>query len=464
MCDFKSYSQITRLNISKFRGEEMSRLNQLLFVSLLTVSLVQLMSSAAYGQHGGSCSCAFCSGQQQKETITSTSQTLDSKDASISSSSSSRSSSSGSPIGQTVLLDFDTGTDGTVNYTQAIRDEVVTQLDNIFQDFGVTFLQSAPGSGDFSTLTFNAGAVGGLAEGIDFRNLNQADNAVINTTGLGSGSAASTAGFSANIAAHELGHLLGLRHRDAFGPIGSGVFAGTDGGFLPNFPGPTNATEFVDHVLSTPALGADITRFEDPVWFGERSAIKLAAIFQLDVVDEAVGNNDSIANAQALDLGQLIVPNTIVSGQNAGIGDFDVDAISVVGSIDVGTDDDFYSFEGEAGDLFNFEVISSGNSNIFDTVDSQITILDSDGNALNYFGQPAFNDDEIETLDSIIIDLVLEDSGTFFIQVGNFGTSTGDYELFFSRFNGVAVPEPASTGIIMFGLIACGLKRRRRTA
>ncbi len=427
----------------------MSRLNQLLFVGLLTVSLIQMMGSAAYGQHGGSCSCSFCSGQQQRETTQS----------------SSRGASSFSPIGQSVLLDFDTGTDGSVNYTQSIRDEVVTQLDTIFQDFGVTFLQSAPTSGDFSTLTFNSGAVGGLADGIDFRNLNQADNAVINTTGLGSGSADSIAGFSANIAAHELGHLLGLRHRDAFGPIGSGVFAGTDGGFLPNFPGPTNATEFVDHALSTPALGADINRFEDPVWFSERSAIKLAAIFQLDVIDEAAGNNDSIANAQALDLGQLVVPNTIVSGQNAGIGDFDVDAISVLGSIDVGTDDDFYSFEGEAGDLFNFEVISAGNSNILDTVDSQITILDADGNALNYFGQDAFNDDEIETLDSVIIDLVLEESGTFFIQVGNFGTSTGDYELFFSRFNGVvAVPEPASTGIIMIGLLACGLKRRRRLA
>ena len=161
-----------------------------------------------------------------------------------------RSSSAFSPIQQSVLLDFDTGTDGSVNYTQSIRDEVVTQLDTIFQDFGVTFLQSAPTAGDFSTLTFNSGTVGGLADGIDFRNQNQADNAVINTTGLGSGSADSIAGFSANIAAHELGHLLGLRHRDAFGPIGSGVFAGTDGGFLPNFPGPTNATEFVDHALS----------------------------------------------------------------------------------------------------------------------------------------------------------------------------------------------------------------------
>ena len=448
----------------------MSRFRRLFLVVFLTFSLVQLMGATAFGQHGGSCSCAVCTGQQFSLGSVPTSPQTNPAAAfgsdSFSSNkngSSSNSSNSFSPISQTVFLDFDSGTDGTVNYGQSIRDEVVTQLDTIFQDFGVEFLQSAPTSGPFSTLTFNSGVAGGLAEGIDFRNLNQSDNAIINTTGLGSGSAASIAALSANIAAHELGHLLGLRHRDAFGPIGSGVFAGTEGDFLPAFPGPTNGTEFVDHVLSTPALGGSIGRFENPVWFSERSAIKLAAISQLNVVDELVGNNDSIANAQALTLGELNVPNTIVSGQNAGIGNFDVDAISVIGSIDVGTDDDFYSFEGEAGDLFNFEVISFGNSNTADTVDSQITILDSDGNPLNYFGQDAFNDDEIETLDSVIIDLVLEDSGTFFIQVGNFGISTGDYELFFSRFNGAAVPEP-STGIILLGLFACGFSRRRRSA
>ena len=454
----------------------MSRFRHLIFVSILAFSFVQLMGETVSGQlHGGGCSCAFCSGQQLSgEPSSAAALKLLSTDSDVTSfgtssfgSKSSGSNSSGissfSPIQQTVFLDFDTGTAGSVNYTQAIRNDIVSNLDTIYQDFGVTFLQAAPASGAFSTLQFNAGAVGGLADGIDFRNLNQSDNAVINASGLDDGSAASIAGFSANIAAHELGHLLGLRHRDAFGPIGSGVFAGTSGSFLPAFPGPTNATEFVDHVLSTPALGANIARFEDPIWFSERSAIKLAAISQLNVVNEVATNNDSIANAQALTLGQLVVPNTIITGQNSGIGDFDVDAISVTGSIDVGTDDDFYSFQGAAGDLFNFEVISSGNSNITDTVDSQISIFDANGVAVNYFGQAAFNDDEIETLDSVIIDLVLPTTGTFFIQVGNFGTSTGDYELFFTRFNGaVAVPEPASAGVLLIGLIACGLRRRRR--
>ena len=127
---------------------------------------------------------------------------------------------------QTVLLDFDSGTDGTINYTTQMRDDVQSLMETIYQDFDFTFTQSAPTTGPFTTITYNSGAAGGLADGIDFRNLNMSDNAVVNVDGLGFTATDDIVGLSANIGSHELGHLVGLRHRDGFGPIGSGVFPG----------------------------------------------------------------------------------------------------------------------------------------------------------------------------------------------------------------------------------------------
>ena len=45
--------------------------------------------------------------------------------------------------------------------------------------------------------------------------------------------------LSAKIAAHELGHLVGLLHQDSFGPIGYGPHAPPGGGsYNPDYPGP----------------------------------------------------------------------------------------------------------------------------------------------------------------------------------------------------------------------------------
>jgi hypothetical protein len=361
---------------------------------------------------------------------------------------------------QDVFLDFDSGTDGNINYTTAMRDTVQSLIEDIYQDFDISFSQINPG-GEFSRLTFNSGSAGGLAEDIDFRNLNKSDNAVINVDGLGFTATDQVVGITANIGAHELGHILGLRHRDSFGPIGQGVIPGINANFLPTYTGPQNADEFENHVMSTPALGADINRFTQPVWLSERSAIKLEFAENGTVVNE-FGSNDTIATAQDLVFGELAVPNTTLEGLFAGQGDFDVDAIAMVGSL-TANDNDFYEFTAEAGDLFNFEVISSA-PNRLASVDTQISILDSTGAFIDYYGVDAFNDDEIEGLDSVLVDLVIAEAGTYFVQVNAFdGADTGQYELFASRFNGaVAVPEPGcATVLAIFGTLM--VSRRKRT-
>ncbi len=68
--------------------------------------------------------------------------------------------------------------------------------------------------------------LGGDVDALDYRNTDPAATARVNVTGfLGrAGQAAATSdnfvALTAAVAAHELGHLFGLRHSDSFGPLG----------------------------------------------------------------------------------------------------------------------------------------------------------------------------------------------------------------------------------------------------
>ena len=343
-------------------------------------------------------------------------------------------------LDQVVFLDFDSGTDGSIDYTQPIRNQVQAQMATIFQNFGVTFVQEIPEEGDFTTLVFNAGSPGGLAEDIDFRNLNKNDNGVINIEGFGlTNTPFQIINASANIGAHELGHLLGLRHHDAFGTIGAGI---PDGlffpGFSPVFPGPSDANETRSHVLNTPALAGDVTDVLGQVFLGEREAIKLAFAAGGSVLVESTANNDTFQQAQAIEFGELAVPNTILDGENAGAGDFIVDAVSVVGSFTFVDAVDYYSFEGRTGLAYSFEAISNVTNRFFDVdpVDPIITIFDSNFEIVQHFDGLATNDDDVEfSFDSHLFDLFLPEDGTYFIEVDTFSNGdAGNYELFVQGF------------------------------
>ncbi len=369
---------------------------------------------------------------------------------------------------QVILLDFDSGTDGSINYTTSMRDGVQSLMTGFYSPWNYSFVQSAPTSGDFSTITFNSGSAGGLAQHIDLRNLDHNDSAVINVSGFSElVTEADIVSASAVIGAHELGHLLGLRHHDSFGPIGSGVNTAVGGTpWLPDFTGPQDADETFDHIMASPAsVGSSVLDTTTPSWISERSAIKLTHADQGAVVNETAGSNNDIANAQSLSLASLVVPNTIEVGDNAGPLDFAVDALSVLGQLESAGDIDMFSFQGFAGDLMNFEVASSSiDHRLSDTIDPQIRIFDSAGNFVDYYGQDAFNDDELEGLDSHIMDLVLPADDIYHIEIRAFSsTDTGEYELFFSRFNGfAAVPEPGCLCLLgSLGMITA--MRRRRT-
>jgi Ca2+-binding RTX toxin-like protein len=399
---------------------------------------------------------------------------------------------------QVVLLDFDTFTLPSDHvYSQMERDAIQQRLETIYADFitgsafgktGIVFTQSLtqaqslsqPGRGQFVTIYFNRLPEGGLADEVDFRNLDLGGTASVDVNpilGAPHQPPATTQNYillSANLAAHEFGHLLGLRHADSFGPIGAGayeVFAhGTNqqlagvnpsqyhptfvepsgvtpvsGNFTPdggqtNTPADIFASETPLHVMASPA-SVGISRFDSlgNIFFGEREAIKLAFDETGVTLPEQTGSHQSFTTAQALGaLPSLDVPNTLLSGSDFSK-TFQVTALDVLGHIGLDpvtghSEDDYFSFTGHQGDLMNFEVLSNVLSRIKHPIDSVLKIYDSAGNLLT------MNDDEFESQDSTIIDFKLPANGVYFVVVDTFtpdginDSITGDYELFMYSF------------------------------
>lgn len=368
-------------------------------------------------------------------------------------------------IQQVVFLDFDSGTNFFFEhfYTQTERDAIQARLEAIYEEFTVQFTQVRPAFGLFSTIFMNQPPTGGLAQEIDFRNLNLGLNATVDVNGLignFGGLPATSANFielTAKIAAHELGHLMGLRHRDAFGPIGSGI-GGVPGraAYTPPYPGPVGANETNRHIMGSPAAtGETLQNAVSGQYFGARSAVKLAFFsYQGQVVGEQLGTHDTPLTSQPIVLADLVVPNTELAGSLAGL-EFDVEATVVTGALQLPGEVDVYSFDATAGQVLNLELMSTvlassplpRFTNAFDTM---ISVVDSTGTAIPYYSGTAINDNEFESTDSILIDLIIPTDGTYYIQVESAtGNEAGQYELFVYNFeaNAPAVGPGGGVGV-----------------
>jgi mucin-19 len=396
--------------------------------------------------------------------------------------------------------------DGSGSYTAADEQAILQGLDNIYAPFmnltvdghSYNLIQftldptAIPAGTPYETVYFNLPPIvngevspGGESDEIDFRNLNQNTAMQVDVNGFlgnGLGQVADTdtdfINLSTLVTAHELAHTLGLRHEDAYGPLGFGISSPPGANaYYPAYPGLVGAFTTDDHVITSPAaVGSTLADVAaGTAQFGEREAIDLAFIYagtvvtgtntsgddgpaavaaapaqpdSVDLVNEAqliaAGSQAAPAetyvglaqpvNAEPVSLYQLSVPNTVTSGFGAGEA-LDVDAVDVLGHLSA-TQPDFYTFDGQSGASMNFYVKSqgltrsAGSAQIDAPFDSVIYLYGPSGNLI------AWNDDQFEPSDSSIIDFTLPSTGTYTVEVDSYahasgGTGTaGDYELF----------------------------------
>ncbi len=373
---------------------------------------------------------------------------------------------------QTVYLDFVTNVGRSSHvYTAEERDAIQARLSANYGAFHYEFTQTEPSAGPFVTLYFNVVAgeyLGGEATELDWRDLHRGGSSAVDVSQFLGGKnqpEATTTNFinlSATIAAHELGHLAGLRHGDSLGPIGSGIYSSLNPDkFTPSYPGNTSASETPLHILASPrSVGITLFDSASQTFFGEREDVKLAFADTGQTVLEQAASHDTIATAQMLDLAPLAVPSTLIKGQHQDE-DFAVKAVDVVGSIQLGSkghsENDLYAFSARAGEVFNIEVMSQSLTRILNKIDSIVSVRDAQDNLIPYGnGGTAINDDSFESLDAILIDLLIPADGTYYITVDTYAgiadADTGNYELFLYSFQ--YVPKgtaPAAPGDTLVG-------------
>lgn len=339
-------------------------------------------------------------------------------------------------------------------YTQADRDFVQSRMEADFAEYNFVFTQTQPSQGDFSTIRIGdndanpidlaRGILFGRADNIDFGNDARSDAAfadasfwqflaeldanfgtqnLANFLGLpGPLDAAGIETFrrvavlnqSANTSAHELGHILGLRHHDSFGAPGDGLPPARDNTeFLPLGDLDDDALETLQHIMASGAsagLALNSPPFVDR-FFSERSAVKLAINERTRTITE----DAAMVNGGKLTLNKVVGPNPLEEGVNSG-GKLDIRAALIEGSMATVDDIDAYSLRARAGDIFNAEMITTSDRTTADpVVFSKLSLqqVQSDGSLV----EVASNQLTFEGRNPLIFDFTIPADGDYVLEV-----------------------------------------------
>ena len=376
-------------------------------------------------------------------------------------------------------------------YTQEERDNIQGNIEDDYADFNFIFTQDEPSFGEFTTITFadndapadcsegsniSITAGGGIsvlfgrADEIDFGNRNKQSGAftdvsiweflsqfaggqffeafanldVANDFGGDISAAVSFAvtNQGANTGAHELGHTLGLRHQNSFGAPGDGIpntGAISPFDFVPVFDGPSDADETILHTMASGASvglpfdgGVNLNRF-----FSERSATRLAINERIDRLTQSEERRNGKRRDRVF-LRRVLVPNTIVEGQNENAF-LDVKASVVEGSMSAIGETDSYFVRARKGDFINAElvpVIATGQT-FEEGIVGQVRVF-----LVNRDGTEELVGSNIRSFESLfdteVFDIEVPKNGTYRIEV------TAPDEVFIADFDGDGVIDPLS--------------------
>jgi len=387
--------------------------------------------------------------------------------------------------GQSIYyLDFDPDDTGSVYPYSTVEKEIIRDgLSMMYGAFPHMMFTLEEPVAPHSTVSFNSTAIG-TSTGIDFRNVATIDDAAVNALmgfaflGEGSPSPADVVKASVNLAGHEIGHLEGLRHHDAYTPIGGGMPASVATDYFPDYPGPTGAVfTFTDVQSLTTSIpgGFTLSQLTSDLIVGQRSAMKLAynadPSFWLESSLPSGGAGSDIATAAPLPLKTIGVPNVTFDGDPIHGLNLITDVIAVKGSIDDPegfSESDYYSFFAHEGDLVQIEVLSDIISSRLDEFDVAVAIYDPDEEDpdelfILYYGTYT-NADERESSDALMLDFFAPETKDYVIEVfAQFPHDpVGDYELYVSAFRPAPIPEPSSSLLALIGLVGLARRVRRR--
>lgn len=374
-------------------------------------------------------------------------------------------------------LDFSPPAPDPVDFYTYSPDEQLAVRDGLAAMYAafphMTFMLEEP-TEPYSPVRFNTTAIG-TSTGIDFRNVADIDVASVNAlkglsfVGVASPSPDEVIKASINLAAHEIGHLEGLRHHDAYTPIGAGMpFTGITEDYTPVFPGPPDATlTYTDVQSLTTAIGGfSYGALTGDLKVGQRSAIKLAYNADPAFFTESLFEpHSSVLTPAPLPLKTIGVPNVTGPGEPIHGLPLIAEIVVISGSIDVVdglAESDYYSFPAKPGDFIQIEVLSEIIESRFDEFDVAVAVYDADDPLTPVYYGDFTNADERESTDALILDLPAGDTIEIIVEVfPQFPAHdpVGDYELFVAVFR--PVPEPASLALGLALLGASTVRRRR---
>ncbi len=368
----------------------------------------------------------------------------------------------------------------SVAETDQIKANILNRLDTAFSGFDINFneaagivaVTSAVRAGDeglrfsltSSTVSGPDSPIPGLpllgtsAQGIDFlnRNTGASDVFTANFSSLldvGDARADQIAEISAGLsstAAHELGHGLGLQHRDSFG-IASLQATNSQGGYQ-------SALGQRVHYLANTFTGRTEEFRESASTFSDLSKVKLQFAQGLTANPIAVtpesGNQMTIADAQPIGLSALSTgleydQTAVVEGTFAGLAEY-------------------FSIDLQAGDTVLLELLSE--AHLTNSFDSVLRLFDTDGSTLLFENDNVqFNIDGVnlgstieDTTDSLLWNLPITQSGRYFIELDSaVAGDQGDYHLLVAVNQAAAVPEPGGMLVLIAASTALAIRRRR---